>query len=112
MSLTGFLEPATPEPIRQDGPLILGDRSLDLQQQLVVRVVRNRMMKEDNVAVSAPEFLEKQDLVSILAGQTIRAVDRQNVDGGIPDCIPQVVEGWAIKPRTSIAFVAKDVMVG
>ena len=112
MSLTGFLELATPEPIRQDGPLILGDRSLDLQQQLVVRVVRNRMMKEDNLAASTPELLEKQDLVGILASQAIRAVDRQNVDGGIPDCIAQLVQGRAVKPRTRIALVAKDVMVG
>jgi hypothetical protein len=57
-------------------------------------------------------LLEKQDLVGILAGQAIRAVDRQNVDGGIPDCIAQVVQGRAVKPRTRIAFVAKDVMVG
>jgi hypothetical protein len=43
-------------------------------------------------------LLKKQDLVGIPAGQTIRAVDRQNVDGGIPDCIAQIVEGRAIKP--------------
>src|SRR3954465_1379427 len=89
MSLTGFLELATPESIRQDGPLILGDRSLDLQQQLVVRVVRNRMMKEDNLAASTPELLEKQDLVGMLASQAIRALDRQTVQRGIPDCSAQ-----------------------
>jgi hypothetical protein len=32
MALAGSLELATPEPVSKYGPLILGNRSLDLQQ--------------------------------------------------------------------------------
>jgi hypothetical protein len=70
------------------------------------------MVKEHDFAAGASEFLKEQDLVGIFAGQTIRAVDRQYVNSGITNTIPQVVEGGAIEPGTTIAFVAEDVLVG
>ena len=57
MPLTGFLELATPEPIRQDGPLILGDGALDLQQELVVGVIGDGVVQEGHGAVGPPELL-------------------------------------------------------
>jgi hypothetical protein len=56
MTLAGFLELATSEPIGENRPLILGDRALDLQQKLIVGIVGDRMKQEDYLAPGPPSM--------------------------------------------------------
>ena len=66
------LQLAATEAFAQDGALVFCDRALDLQQKLVVGVVRDRVLQEHDFAAGATELLQEQDLVGVFAGQTIR----------------------------------------
>nr|WP_228421535.1 hypothetical protein [Skermanella mucosa] len=74
-NLTGssLLQLAAAEAFRQHRPFVLGDRPLNLEQKLIVRVVGNGAMQELDGAAGAAEFFEQQHLVGVLASQSIRA---------------------------------------
>ncbi len=59
MAIARLLQLAATEPLSQNGPLILGDGTLNLQQQLVVRVIRDGVVQECNLAVSAAKLLHQ-----------------------------------------------------
>ena len=112
MTFAGLLELAPSEPFGEHGPLILSDRSLNLQQELIVGIVGNRMQKEGNRAPSPPELFEQEDLIGIFSSQTIRAVHRDKVDLGVPNGIAQTIEGGPIETGSAAPLVAKDVGFG
>jgi hypothetical protein len=64
----GLLQLAAAEPLTQQRPLVLGDRPLDLQKELVARVVRDGTAEERDGTAGAAELLQEQDLVGVLAG--------------------------------------------
>lgn len=112
MTLTSFLELATSEPFSEHGPLILGDRSLNLQQELIVGIIGNRMKEEGNLAPSPPEPFEQKHLIGIFSSQTVRAVHCDKVDLGIPNRIAETIEGGPIETGSAVSFVAEDVGFG
>ena len=72
VAVARFLQLAAAEPLTEHRALILGDRALDLQQELVVGVVRDRVLQEHHLGACATELLEQQHLVGILARQAVR----------------------------------------
>jgi hypothetical protein len=112
MTLAGLLELAASEPFSEHGPLILSDRSLDLQQELIIGVVRNRMKEEDNLAPSPPELFEQENLIGIFSSQTVRAVHRDKIDVGVPNRIAQTIKGRPIETGSTVPLVAEDVGFG
>jgi hypothetical protein len=111
MPITRLLQLAAAKPLTQHGALIFGDGALDLQQQLVIWVIGNRMLQECHLAASTAELLKQQDLVSIAPRQTIRAQHHDELDGTVTDHVAQGVEAGSIEPRAAVALVAEDVLL-
>ena len=109
---TRLLQLAAAKALAQHRPLVLGDGALDLQQELVVGVVRDRVVQEHHLAAGAAELLQEQHLVGILAGQAVRAEYGEDVDRGVADSVPQGVEPGAVETGAARALVAKNVLVG
>jgi hypothetical protein len=109
MTLAGFLELATSEPIGENRPLILGDRALDLQQKLIVGIVGDRMKQEDYLAPGPPELLEQQNLIGIFSSQAVRAVHRDDIDIRIVNRITQTIKGGPIEAGAAVSLVAEDI---
>jgi len=66
-----FLQAPSPRPIRDQVALVFGDRSADLQQQLIVRILAHWSLDELDEAAAFFQFLDQEHLVNILAGQSI-----------------------------------------
>src|SRR3954464_3276581 len=99
---TGLLELAAAEPLAQDGPLVLGDRALDLEQELVVRVVGDRPLDELDGARGLAELLQEEDLVGVAAGQPVGGVDAEDVELALAGGVAEAVERGAVEPRARI----------
>jgi hypothetical protein len=106
------LQLAAPEPIGQHGALVFGNGALDLQQQLVVRVVGDRVVQEHHHAAGTPELLEQQHLVCVFAGQAIGGGHGDNLDGPVANGVAQGIQAWTIEPRAAVSLVAEDVLGG
>ena len=71
MAIARLLQLAAAKALAQHGALVLGDGTLDLQQQLVVRVIGDRMLQEGDLTAGTAELLKQQDLVGIAPRQAI-----------------------------------------
>src|SRR5918994_4021066 len=105
-----LLQLAAPEPLAQQGALVLGDRPLDLQEKLVAGIVGDGAVEEGYRAAGAAELLEDQCLIGILAREAVRAEHRDDVDLGVADGVPQGVEPGAVEPGAAVALVAEGML--
>ena len=55
------------------GALVLGDHPLNLEQKVVFSRAADRAVQEDDHSADAVELLDQQHLVSVAAGEPIRA---------------------------------------
>jgi len=110
VAVAGPLQLAAAEALAEDGALVLGDGALDLQQELVVRVVRDRMVQERHRAAGATELLEQQHLVGVAPGQAVWAQHRDELDGAVAHRVAQGVEAGPVEPVAAVAF-AEDVFL-
>src|SRR4051812_34272166 len=53
VAVARLLQLATAEALAENGPLVFGDGALDLQQELVIRVVRDRVLQEHDLNACA-----------------------------------------------------------
>jgi hypothetical protein len=107
----GLLQLAAAEALGEDSPLVLGDGPLDLEQELVVRVVRDRPLDELNVAGGLAKFLQQEDLVGVASGQSIRAVDADDVEFALARGVAEAVEGRAIEPSAGVTLIDVNMIV-
>ncbi len=107
MAVARLLQLAAAEPLAEDGALILGDGALDLQQELVVGVVRDRVLQEHHLGACATELLEQQHLIGVLARQAVWGQHDERAHG----TVAQRVETGPIEPAAAVALVAEDVFV-
>jgi hypothetical protein len=106
----GLLELAAAEALAEDSPLVLRDRPLDLQKELVVGVVGVGVLDEDDLTTGLAELFEQQRLVGVLAGQAVGAEDGDHSDGAVLNGVPEPVQGGPVQPGAGIAFVGVDVL--
>ena len=59
---------APPMPFDNLRALILGHHALDLEQQIVLRAAPQFAIQEHDLDPGSVEFIDQQDLVSVLAG--------------------------------------------
>ncbi|CAO3425122.1 hypothetical protein [Azospirillum doebereinerae] len=107
---SGLLQFATTKAFRQHRPFIFGDGALDLEQELIVRVFGDGMVQEHHRASGAAEFLEKQNLVGILAGQPIRAEHGNDANHPIAHHVAQAIKTRPIETRAAESLVAKHMI--
>ena len=91
--------PSAAHPLSDQRPLVLRDRSADLQQQLVVRVGAHRPVQELHLAAVTGQLVDQQHLVDIVAGQPVRRGDQDQVQLGQRRMVSQPVQapagsGW------------------
>jgi hypothetical protein len=111
MPVTCLLQLAAAEALAQHGALVLGDGALDLQQQLVIRVIRDRVLQERHLAARPAELLEQQDLIGVAPRQTVGAQHRDEVDSAVADRVAQGVEAGSVEPGATVALVTEDVLL-
>jgi hypothetical protein len=63
------------------GPLIFGDHALDLQQQVIFGRAADVVVEVDHLDAAAFQLVQKQDLAGVFAGQAIRGVDIEPING-------------------------------
>ena len=112
VAVAGLLELAAAEALGEHRALVLGDGALDLQQQLVARVLGDGTVEEGDLDAGAAELLEQQHLVGVAARQAVGREHRDDLDGGVAHRVAQAVEARAIEPRAAVAVVAEDVRLG
>jgi hypothetical protein len=83
VAVARLLQLAAAEALAEDGALVFGDGALDLQQELVVRVVRDRVLQEHHLGAGAAELLQEQDLVGVLARQPVGGQHGDDPDGAV-----------------------------
>ena len=109
VAVTRLLQLATPEPLRQHGALIFGDGSLDLQKQLVIRIVRDGPVQKHDLATCAAELLYQQDLIGISPCKPVGAQYRDYIDGRVTDGIPERVQCGTVQARAAEALITEYV---
>ena len=107
----GTMPLAAPAALQHLGPLVLREHPLQLQQQAVLRRVPDRPVEEHHFRTSASELLEQEDLVGVAAGQAVRRVDVEGVDGGQGDQVAQVLQGGADQAGAAVAVVDEQPVV-
>ncbi len=112
VSIARLLQLAAAEPFAKNGAFVFGDGALDLQQQLVVRIVRDRVLQERHLAAGAAELFKQQNLVSVAARQAIRAQHDDVLDGAVSDSVTQAVETRSVEPCPAVSFVTEDMRLG
>ena len=98
LPVPGLLQLAAAEPLGEDGPLVFGDGPLDLEQELVVRVVGDRPLDELDLAGGLAELLQQQDLVGIAPSESVGAVDADDFEFALVGGVAEAVEGGAVEP--------------
>ena len=103
---------ASPHPFGDQGPLILGDRPADLEQELVVRVLGHRPVEELDAAAVLLQLLEEEHLMDIVSRQPIRIGDEDRVERGHGRPIAEPVEAGPLERGAAVAVVTEDVPLG
>jgi hypothetical protein len=73
--------PATAPATLQDfGPLVFGDHSLNLQQEIVLRGAADRAVQENNLRARTVKLIDQEHLMSVTAGEPVRSMDIDALD--------------------------------
>lgn len=102
---------AAAHPLGDQGPLILGHRAADLQQQLVVRIVAHRPVEELDGHAVFLQFLDQEHLVHVVARQPIRRGDQDAVQPSACGGVAQMVKAGTPQTGATVTVVAKDVLL-
>nr|WP_254453742.1 hypothetical protein [Siccirubricoccus sp. G192] len=109
VALSGLLQFAAAEPLTHHGALVFRDGALDLQEQLVVRVIRDRVLQERHLAAGLAELLEQQHLVRVSPREAVGAQHRDVLDGAVAGRVAQGIKAGPVKARAAVSLVAEDV---
>ena len=86
-------------------PFVLGDHPLHLQQQVFFRSVADVPVEKDKFDAAPPQLIHQQNLICVLAGQTIGRMHVQAVDPAGLGQIRQGFEGRTNQRRAAVAFI-------
>jgi hypothetical protein len=103
--------PATPHPLGDQRPLVLGHRPADLQQQLVVRVLAHRPVQELHPAALPGQLLDQQHLADIIAGQPVRRRHQDNLQIGQRRVIPQPAQARPAQAGAAKPVITIDMLI-
>src|SRR6266545_952732 len=104
--------PAAPHPVGDQGPLAGGDRTADLGDQLLVRVVGERPIAEHHRHTAALQFLQDHHLVGEVAGQPVRRADHRHVERRAGCMVAQRVQAGTVQLGAAVAVTWEDVLGG
>ncbi len=112
LAAPGLLQLAAPEAFAQQSPLVLGNRALNLEQELVIGIIRQRVLGKDHLAADPAQFFQEQHLVGVLTGQAVRAEHGHDLECAFAGTIAQPIQAGTVQPGAAVALVHEDVFVG
>jgi len=83
---------------------------LDLQEQLIIRIVREGVLEKDHLTAHTAELFEQEDLIGILASQAIGTPHGHQGKGALVSCVAEPVERWAIQTGSAPPFITVDMV--
>jgi hypothetical protein len=107
---TDFLQPPAAKALLEQRAFVLRHRPLDLQEQLIVGIIREGMLQKDHFTAHAAELFEQQDLVGILAGEPVGTPNGYQGKGSLVSRITEAVEGWAVQTGPTPPLITIDVV--
>lgn len=105
LAATRPVQPPPPAAIEHLGALVLRDRPLDLEQQLVVGGVIDRPLAEEDLHTRALQLLQQDHLVGVPPSESIGAQDDHHVLPTFPRVVPQLVQRGTIQPSAAVPVV-------
>jgi hypothetical protein len=105
-----LLKLAAAEALAEEGALVLGDGALDLEQELVVGVVRDGVVDEEDLAGGLAQLLQQEHLVGVAAREAVRAVHGDDGEGAFPRGVAEAIQCGPIEARAGVALVGEDVL--
>jgi hypothetical protein len=106
MSLTA---PGTFQDLR---PFIFRDHALELNQELIFRAVAWWRFHEQGVDSMAGQLLDQQNLVRVLAAQSVWRIREHNLDLSFGGEITHTLQAWPLQRRSAVAFIFEDPLLG
>ena len=92
------------------GTLVLGDHSLDLQQQVVLGTAADRAVEKHDLHARTADLLDQEHLVGVAPGQAIRGMDVDAVDGAGRHGVAQPLQGGTQQGGAAVALVEEGVL--
>jgi hypothetical protein len=106
-----LLQPSSPHAFGDQTPFILGDRSANLEQELIVWILTHGSLHELDLATSSLQFFDEQHLMHILASESIWGGDDEPIKGCTTDLLSKPVESWAAQACSAVSIIAKDILL-
>jgi len=111
-ALVGTVRLAAPRALGDLRALVLGDHSLELAQQLVLRGPRALgLLGEDDLDAGARELLQQQHLVGVAARQAIGRVAEQNVEAAVGGAVAQPLKRRPGQRRAGEPLILEDQII-
>jgi hypothetical protein len=89
----------------QQGPLVLRDNALNLQEQVVLGPSAERTIQKHQLDPAVLQLVHEQRLVSVAPGQAIRRVDVEPLDGAGGRLVAQALKSRAHQGAATVAVV-------
>jgi hypothetical protein len=102
--------PAPTHPLGDQGALVLGHGTADLQQELVLGVPAHRPVQEGDLAAEAFELFQQHHELDVVARQAVGVGDQHPVHLARPHNVAQPVQARAVQRRSAVAVVTEDVL--
>lgn len=77
-----------------------------------MRVITHRTIQKLNAASALTEFVDEEQLMHIVTGQTIRGRHEHLFKGRQRGTVPQPIQPWALEFGPAIAVIAVDMFLG
>ena len=110
LAASQLVQTSSSRSFRDQSTFVLGYGSANLKEQLILRVVGEGAIDELHFATVALQFLQEQDLMHVVASQSIGIGDQDAIEFGESGEVAEPVESRSSKRSAGIAVVAEDVV--
>ena len=105
------MELAAPGSLEDLGALVLGEHTLELEQQPVFRGLGAGRLDEQNLDAGAAELLDQQHLMDVLPAQPVRRINQDGLDRSFGRQIADPLQPGADQLRAAEAVILDDPLV-
>jgi hypothetical protein len=105
-----LLQLAATEALTEECALVLRNCALNLEKQLIARIVANWSMDEHDLTTGSLELLKQKHLIDVLTRQPIRAEHDDGTYLAVLDGVTQTIQTRSIEPSAAVALVQEDVL--
>src|SRR5713226_4215337 len=103
---------AASRPLEDLGPLVLGDHSLKLHEQLILGRGALRRIQKARLDTVTGEFFDQQDLIGVLTTQSIGAVNEDGLNLPFGCQIAHALKAGPLERGAAIALIFEDPGLG